>query len=455
MEPGLLTIDSKTLYKNMAKIALPISVQGLITSSLTLIDNLMVGSLGESELSAVGVAGNVFFVFFLLIWGLCAGCSTFLAQFYGAGDMKNIRKTMGFMWMACGIIAGLFFIMTFGFPRAVLRFFTDIPVMIDLGASYMRIAAFSTLFLVFVIPCNTALRSIQRPHIPLVTGIISFATNTVLNYVLIFGHFGAQRMGVEGAALATCIARAFEFLIVAYLIFGGRVPVSAKPQAFFGWSGELVRRVLHNAVPVMLNESLWGLGVTMYAAAFARVGVTAYAAVQASLAINDLFQTAAMGIGDASLILLGQKLGEGKLEEARIYGNKFIHAGLVVGVVVGVLLILAGRPIVSLFDFTPEGAHYARNILTIFGIFMPVSLLDMIIVTGILRSGGDTRFAMIVDAGSVWLLGVPAAFLSALLFHWPIDMCAAAIQIEAVVKLVVVYIRQKQGKWIRNVIAGL
>lgn len=439
----------------MAKVALPISVQGLITSSLTLVDNLMVGSLGESELSAVGVAGNVFFVFFLLIWGFCAGCSTFLAQFYGAGDMKNIRKTVGFMVLVCGIIAGLFFLMTFGFPRTVLSFFTDIPVMIDLGAKYMRIAAFSTLFLILVIPSNTALRSIQKPHIPLVTGIISFATNTILNYVLIFGKFGAPHMGVEGAALATCIARAFEACIVAFLIFGGKVPISGKPREFVGWSREMVKRILHNAIPVTLNESLWGLGVTMYAAAFARISVTAYAAVQASLAINDLFQTAAMGVGDASLILLGQKLGENKLDEARVYANKFIRAGLVVGVTVGLLLILVGRQVVGLFDFTPEGEHYTYNILTIFGIFLPVELLNMIIVTGVLRSGGDTRFAMVVDAGSVWVIGIPAAFITALVLHLPIDVCVAATRLEGVIKLVVIWVRQKKGMWLRNVISGL
>ncbi len=439
----------------MIKVALPISVQGLITSSLTLVDNLMVGSLGESELSAVGVAGNVFFVFFLLIWGFCAGCSTFLAQFFGAGDMKNIRKTLGFMVLVCGIIAGLFFLVTFGFPRTVLRLFTDIPVMIDLGAKYMRIAAFSTLFLVLAIPSNTALRSIQKPHIPLVTGIISFATNTILNYVLIFGKFGAPRMGVEGAALATCIARAFEACIIAYLIFGGKVPVSGKLRDFVGWPREFIARILRNAFPVTLNESLWGLGVTLYAAAFARISVTAYASIQASLAINDLFQTAAMGVGDASLILLGQKLGENNMEEARIYAKKFIRAGLFVGIVVGLLLILLGRPIVGFFDFTEEGAMYTRHILTIFGVMMPVTLLNMIIVTGVLRSGGDTRFAMIADAGSVWILGLPAAFLSALVFHWPIDMCAAAIQLEALVKLVVIWVRYRQEKWVKNVIAGL
>ena len=406
----------------MIKVALPISVQGLITSSLTLVDNLMVGSLGESELSAVGVAGNVFFVFFLLIWGFCAGCSTFLAQFFGAGDMKNIRKTLGFMVLVCGIIAGLFFLVTFGFPRTVLRLFTDIPVMIDLGAKYMRIAAFSTLFLVLAIPSNTALRSIQKPHIPLVTGIISFATNTILNYVL---------------------------------IFGGKVPVSGKPRDFVGWPREFITRILRNAFPVTLNESLWGLGVTLYAAAFARISVTAYASIQASLAINDLFQTAAMGVGDASLILLGQKLGENNMEEARIYAKKFIRAGLFVGIVVGLLLILLGRPIVGFFDFTEEGAMYTRHILTIFGVMMPVTLLNMIIVTGVLRSGGDTRFAMIADAGSVWVLGIPAAFLSALVFHWPIDMCAAAIQLEALVKLVVIWVRYRQEKWVKNVIAGL
>ena len=455
MEPRLTDVDSKTLYKNMAKVALPISVQGLITSSLTLIDNLMVGSLGESELSAVGVAGNVFFVFFLLCWGFCAGCSTFLAQFFGAGDMKNIRRTMGFMMCCCAVIAAVFFSTMFFFPKTVLRFFTDIPVMIDLGSQYMRVAACSIPFLVFILPGSTALRSIQKPHIPLATSTVSFATNTFLNYVLIFGHFGAPHMGVVGAALATCIARALEAAIVLYLILGGNVPVSGKIREYFGWSKALMGRVMRNAIPVMLNESLWGLGVTMYAAAFARVSVTAYAAVEASLAINDLFQMAAMGVGDASLILLGQKLGEGKLDEARVYGRKFMRAGLIVGIIVGGLLILAGRPIVSLFDFTPEGAHFARNILIILGILMPVSLINMIIVTGLLRSGGDTRFAMLADAGSVWLLGVPAAFLSALVFKLPIDLCVLTVQFEAFVKLVVVYIRARQEKWVRNVIGGL
>jgi Na+-driven multidrug efflux pump len=162
-----------------------------------------------------------------------------------------------------------------------------------------------------------------------------------------------------------------------------------------------------------------------------------------------------MGVGDASLILLGQKLGENNMEEARIYAKEFIRAGLFVGIVVGLLLILLGRPIVGFFDFTEEGAMYTRHILTIFGVMMPVTLLNMIIVTGVLRSGGDTRFAMIADAGSVWILGIPAAFLSALVFHWPIDMCAAAIQLEALVKLVVIWVRYRQEKWVKNVIAGL
>lgn len=448
-------METKGLYRQMAKVALPISVQGLVTSSLTLVDNLMVGSLGESELSSVGVAANVFFVYYLLCWGFCAGGATFLAQFFGAGDKDHIRKTLGLMTTICSGVALVFFLVTFLAPVAVMSLFTDIDVMLDIGQGYMRIGSFSMLFLAITIPGEAALRAVQKPNLPLIVGIISFSTNTLLNYILIFGKFGAPALGVEGAAIATSTARALEAFLILRFVLSRHSALGGQLRDYLGWGRELARRVIYNAIPTTINESLWGLGVTMYAAAFARVSVTAYASVQASLAINDLFEMASFGVGDASLILLGQKLGEGKLEEARLYGKKFLRAGLVVGLALGFLLFVFGRPIVSLFDFTPEGAAYTRSILRFFSFYLVINLLNAILVTGVLRSGGDTRFAMVADAGSVWVLGVPAAFLTALVLHWPIDLCVASTFLEGVVKLVVLYWRYRQGKWVKNVISGL
>lgn len=415
----------------------------------------MVGSIGESELAAVGIASQIFFIHWMLMFGFTSGSATFMTQFWGNKDLHNIRKTTGFAITICGSFSLIFFSFAFFAPSLVLGVFTDIPELIQLGEGYVRVVAFTLILVSITFPINSALRATHQTHLPLFISTVVFSTNTFLNYVFIFGKFGAPEMGVTGAGVATLIARALEFLLVMYVIFGRKNILAGKIRGFFGWSKEFIRRVVGNAIPTTVNETMWGIGTAMYVAAYARVGITEFAAVQASNTINHLFIMAAFSMGDATLILVGQKIGEGKLDYAFYLGKRLLKIGTLLGCGLGLLLIVLSRPLLSFFEFTPEGERYAIIILFIYGAVMGLQLYTGMNIVGTLRAGGDTKFAMFTECGSIWLVGVPMAFFGALVFNFPIYVVVGLVKLEELVKFFILRKRFNSGKWVKNVIKDL
>ena len=451
----LNNIKTRELLSLLRKIALPIALQSLIGSSLNLIDNLMVGSLGELQLNAVGVSVQIFFIYWMLLYGISGGAATFISQFYGVNDFKNIRRTTGFtLTIAMGV--GLIFVIAAeAFPQYILRIFTRFPEVIEEGSGYVRLAAPTFLMLAVTQPFTIALRATQQTRLPLYASAVALLTNTVLNYIMIFGKLGLPALGVNGAALATSIARLLEMGLILFVVFGRKNRIAGRLSEFFSYGKELAKRVYKNALPTTANETLWGLGTSMYVAAFARIGITEGAAIQACNTINNLFSLAAFSIGDAILILVGQKLGEGKPDLAYAMSKKIIVVGLVIGLVLGGSVILAGDSILSLFDFTPEGAAYARKILIVYGAALWLALYNAMHITGTLRGGGDTRFAMLTETGTVWLIGVPLAFFTSLYLHWPIYIAVLAVKSEEVVKGMILTKRYFSKKWLKNVIENI
>lgn len=439
----------------LCKIALPIALQSLIGSSLNLIDNLMVGSLGELQLNAVGVSVQIFFIYWMLLYGISGGAATFISQFYGVSDFKNIRRTTGFTLTIALGIGLLFFIAAEAFPQYILRIFTKFPEVIEEGSSYVRLAAPTFLMLAVTQPFTIALRATQQTRLPLYASAVALATNTVLNYILIFGKLGLPALGVNGAALATAIARLLEMGLILYVVFGRKNKIAGRFSEFFSYGKDLAKRIYQNALPTTANETLWGLGTSLYVAAFARIGITEGAAIQACNTINNLFSLAAFSIGDAILILIGQKLGEGKPDLAYAMSKKIIVVGLIIGLLLGGGVILAGDSILGLFDFTPEGAAYAKKILIVYGAALWLALYNAMHVTGTLRGGGDTRFAMFTETGTVWLIGVPLAFITSLYLHWPIYFAVLAVKSEEVVKAIILTRRYFSKKWLKNVIENI
>ena len=447
--------ENKGFYKTLGAVALPIALQSLISSSLVLVDNLMVGQLGEQALTSVGLAIQIFNIQWMVLFGFCTGCATFITQFWGVRDLVNIRKVAGLGVTICFSVSMLFFLLAMIAPGFILRLFTDIPEAIDLGSGYVRIAAPCFLFLAVTQPLSGVFRGTQQTRIPLYISSFSFLLNTLLNYIFIFGRLGIPAMGINGAALATAIARALECIMMTGVILSGSNILSGRIGEFFSFNIHFIKRVLRNAVPTTINEGLWGAADASYNAAYGRIGITSYAAVQASSTIMNTFAYAAFSVGDASLILIGERLGRGDTEGAYELSKKLLRVAIVVGLLFGAGVAIMASPILGMFDLTEEGFFMARRVLLIRGLFLPLSMYIVIQITGTLRSGGDTRFAMFVEGTTMWFVGVPLAFLGALYFQLPVYTVVLLVQLESVVKAYILHKRYRSGKWLKNMIQGM
>lgn len=450
-----LKVEDKHFYRTLAAVALPIALQSLISSSLVLVDNLMVGQLGEKALASVGLAAQIFNIQWMLLFGFCTGCATFVTQFWGVKDLANIRKVAGLGVLVCFSLSMLFFLVAVVAPNSILRLFTDIPEAIEAGSRYVRIGAPCFLLLAITQPLSGILRGTQQTKIPLYISSFSFLLNTGLNYIFIFGKFGFPALGISGAAMATVIARMLEAMLMVAAILSKKNILSGNIRSFFAFNISFVKRVFRNATPTMINEGLWGTADASYNAAYGRIGITSYAAVQASSTIMSLFAHAAFSVGDASLILIGEQLGQGNTDRAYEISKKLIKVGVAVGAIFGVIIIFMANPILQMFDLTQEGLFLARRILLIKGVFLPLSMYLVIQVTGTLRSGGDTKFAMFLEGSTMWLIGVPIAFLGALYFKFPIYVIVLLVQVESIIKAVILSKRYKSGKWLKNMIQGI
>ena len=455
MPNNLNALNNKTMMKQVGLIAGPIALQSLIASSLNLIDNLMIGGLGELALNAVGVSAQIFFIFWMLIFGFTSGNATFMAQFFGSKDFVNIRRTTGFALTVNFCVGVLFFLVAFLLPKYVLMIFTNIPEVIEAGIPYVRTGSFCFLLIPITQSFTIALRATQQTHLPLISSVTGFCTNTFLNYCLIYGHFGLPRLEIQGAAAATVVARLVEMSILFYFVFARNNIIKGEIREYFSYSRELARRIVKNAIPTTINETLWGLGTAMYVAAFARIGITAGAAYQACNTISNIFSMLAFSVGDAALIMIGQKLGEGKTGEAYEMGKKMLLLAVSIGVVMGGVSLLLGKPILGLFNFTPAGADMAWKTFIVFACMLWLDVFNGTIVVGILRCGGDTKFAAFADVGPVWLYGVPMAFLTALKLGWPIYFAVLAVRLGEVIKGVILTVRFLSRKWVNIVIKDL
>ena len=450
-----LMLEEGALYKKLAKIAIPISIQGVVSATLGLVDNLMVGALGEAELAAVGIATQIFMIHFMLLFGFVGGSATFMAQFFGAKDYHNIRRVIGFAMTVAMGVGIVFFILGFGLTDQILQIYTNDPVLMDLARPYVKIGSITFFFLAVSVPVEMAFKATQQTKVPLVVSTVVFTTNTFLNWVLIFGKFGAPAMGVAGAATATTIARFLEIFIVCIALYRRSNCFRGPIRDYFGWKKEMMVRIVKNSTPTTLNELFWSVGQSMYVAAFSRIGTTAYAAYQAAAAINSIFSYASFSIGDATLILVGEKLGEGKKEETYLLAKKLLKIGVIFGIVVGGLVILTSMPLVNLFNLTALGKTYCFRILVMYGICMAIGLYNGIHVTGTLRGGGDTKFAMITEASCVWGIAVPLAFMASLVWQVPIYWAVLIVRAEDLVKCFVFTKRFISKKWMNTVITGL
>ena len=450
-----MEFNKKALNRKLIKIATPIAIQGIVSATLSMVDNIMVGFLGETELAAVGVGSQLFMVHYLVLFGILSGSATFMAQFYGTKDMGNIRKVIGFDFTLLAVLGAVLFILVNCFTDSILSVYTEDPAVKALAAQYVRINSLSFLLLAISSPLEMAFKATQQVRIPMLISNVIFFTNIAINYVLIFGKFGFPKMGVAGAAIGTISSRIIEVLMNSYFAFRTNNEFCGRVRSYFGWDRELVKRIIRNATPTTINEFFWSFGQTMYVAAFSRISTTAYAAYQAANSIFNIFNFAAFSIGDATLILVGEKLGEGDMEYTWKLSKHLIKACLLVGIVVGTITVLLSEPLSGIFKLSEAGRMYTRYILIILGLTMAADLYNGLQIAGILRAGGDTKFAMISESMCIWLIAVPLAFTASLVWHLPVHLALLVTRTEMFIRAAILTKRYLSRKWMNTVITDL
>jgi putative MATE family efflux protein len=437
-------------FRRLIFLALPIMLQYLLVSSVSFIDTVMIGMVSEPAIAAVGLGNQMFFLMTLFFFGVSSGAAIFTAQYWGAGDRNSLHKVMGIALMFSYTGAFATFLLSVIFPDRIIQIFTDDPTVIALGADYIRIVALSYLFTAAVMVYSASLRSTGDAKTPLYISVCAMILNVLLNYLLILGKGGFPRLEVKGAAIATVIARGAEMVLLLMIIYRKQKPAAAPLKLLFGFDSALVKKYIHTCLPVILNEVFWSLGMATYKVAYSRMGVQVIASVNVTESIQNLFFVVLSGITHASAILIGNRIGENDLGLAKKYASRLLLTGLTTGIALGALLAFFAPWLSLPFNLSDEVALMTTRSLLALGVLVPLKAYNMVLVVGVLRAGGDTRFSMFAELSGVWLIGVPCAFVGALLLHIPIWYLYLFVGLEEVFKFIAGVLRIKSGKWINR-----
>lgn len=440
--------------KRVAVIAIPITLQSLLNTVLNFVDTVMIGRLGETTISAVGLANKVFFVLCLLLFGICSGSGILASQYWGKRDVDSIHKVVGLSMSVALVASFIFTLFSFLKPELVMRIFTNSEQTIAIGAKYLRIVCLSYMLSAVTQIFMSALRSVNQVKLPVIISVIAIITNVILNYILIFGKFGAPALGVQGAAIATLIARCVECVAMTVFVYAMKSPVAATIRQMFSFGMPFIKKFFKLATPVIINEFMWGLGVTIYSVAYGRMGDDAVAAITVTQSIEQILQVVFMGVGNAAAVILGNELGAGELSKAERHAKYFIVMQGMMSFVIILLGIVFMKPIVAIFQMTEASTiHSVYQCLYAFLGFLFFKVFNLVNIVGILRSGGDTKAALFLDMTGVWLIGIPMAFLGGLVFKLPVAVVYALVFTEEIYKMILGFIRYRKKKWLKNIVS--
>jgi putative MATE family efflux protein len=446
---GNLFADRK-FTSNILKIGVPIALQNLVTSSLALLDNVMIGQLGEAPIAAVSLANQVFFLFLLFIFGLGSGSIVFTAQYWGRGDLPMIRRVLGlclFFSLAGGIAAAA---ASLTVPSRIISLFSTDTEVIEVGAGYLSIVGISFVFFAVTFSFSMVLRSMEQTRLPLFTTVISLSFNALFNYLLIFGNLGFPRMGVNGAAIATAGARFLEMILLLIILRARKNPLLERIGDYLKQTLRFLGKYLKTVFPVIGNEVGWALGMIMFKFVYARMGTEEIAAITITEMVVNLAIVAFFGTSNACAVMVGNTIGRGRTSTAYLYALRFALLGPLLGAAVGIIIGALSPVFPLMFNISPLVRRYVIITLLITAVLMPLKIFNFHTIVGILRSGGDTAYSMYVDVGSVWGTGVVLAIVGGLVLGLPLPWVFLLVQSEEFVKAGFGYRRLRSRRWIRK-----
>lgn len=450
----------KAFFKRLFAVMLPILVQNVITQFVSLIDNIMVGQLGTEQMSGVAIVNQLYFVFNFCIFGGLAGAGIFTAQFYGKKDNEGVRHTIHIkMIIAAG--ASLIFLLLFYFKgEAFIRLFLhEGGENLDLTATLAYAKEYLLIMLIQIIPFAvtqiyaSTLRETDETILPMIAGILAVATNTGLNYILIFGKFGAPALGVKGAAIATIIARFLECGVVVLVAHAqkGKHPFLSRLFVPRKIPKALLRQVVVMGFPLLLNELLWSGGMTVMNQCYSVRGLEAVSATNISTTVFNLFFCAFFAMGSATSIIIGQILGAGELERAVEEDRKLILFSCLLSIVIGLAIACSAPLIPRIYNTTDTVKSLATRLLFVAAYLAPANAFNNVAYFT-LRAGGKTMITFVFDSGFIWLFCIPTAFLLSRFTDLPLVALYACVESWNVLKVVLGYIFLKKRKWVNNLV---
>lgn len=442
---------NKSLYKQLSGIVAPIAVQYLMSSLVTASDAFMLGFLDQNSLSASSLAGQTAFVFSLFYGAFVFGLTVLAAQYWGKGDKKTAEEVLA-ITMRYSLLVGLVFTLaTALIPTQIMRFFTSDDVLIEAGAKYLRMVSLSFLLTGFTQTYFGMMKVCGRAKLSSLIGSLSVLINIFLNAMLIFGIGIFPKMNIEGAALATVLARVFETVMVAIAVLGRLCP-SFNPRLMLrSGDKELHMDYWRYTVPLLINQIGWGGGVTMYSVIMGHLGSDAVAANSIASIVRSMIASLCWGIASGVGIIIGGMLGRNELDEAKKAGGIFVRLSIWIGAASGVA-ILAVTPIVLHFiQLAPQAQHYLKYMMLMAAYYIIGNSLNSTIISGVFPSGGDTKFGMLCDVITLWVVVVPMGMIGAFVLKLPVLAVAFILTLDEFVKIPAVYRHYMKYKWVRNI----
>ena len=446
-----VSIDTQNFNRRVMALVVPMALQNLINVGVNATDVIMLGKVGEKVLSGCSLAGQVLFILNLFLFGMTSGASVLTAQYWGKGNREAIEKILGIVIRLAETAGIAFMLITLVIPQHIMHIFTNDPAVIAEGCKYLRIVAFTYPVTVFTMAYLNVMKSVEKVVISTVVYASSLALNFCINAVLIFGLFGAPALGIVGAAIGTLCARLLELGIVLFYARRFNRDIKVRPGYILHMDKVLVRDFMHYSGPVIINELFWGVGYSANAAIVGHLGSSAVAANSVAHVCRQLAQVVVFGIGNATAIMIGKVIGEGRTDLAEEYGRRFVRLSFLGGICGGLLIFLIRPLIIAGLSFEGQTAVYMNAFLCIMSYYVVAQALNTDLVVGVFRAGGDTRFGMILDMSTMWFGSILIGALAAFVFKWPVIAVYIILLSDEIIKLPFCFYRYRQKKWLANV----
>ena len=437
----------RSLRKEIVRLAFPIALQQFMTALVGACDAIMLGKLSQDAMSAVSLATQVTFVFNLFMFAFMAGENMFVAQYYGKGDYTGISQVFSLVTKICGCIAVVFLAGTLFFPEQLMRILTNEETLIVLGSEYLRVIGISYVFSGIAQTFLAIMKNCGAVNMSTLINGVMVILNIALNAVFIFGLSGFPKMGIKGAALATVLATVVQFLwSVGYVL----CRIRAVKFSLRSCEKKLFGRFWQKTVPLLINNLAWGIGFSMYSVIMGHLGTDAVAANGIANISKNLVVCFCLGLGNAGSIIVGNRLGADRLQEAKEVGETLTKTAIIAGIVSGLVLIALSPFITKMVDLTPTARGYLQKMLLISSYYIAGKSVNCMTIGGIFAAGGDSKFGMMCDSVTLWCIIVPLGCICAFILKLPVMVVYFVLNLDEIIKLPVVYKHYKKYKWIKN-----